>query len=88
MAAATRLAPTAIHPRVNMFILRRVFNIAQRFGRDERGQDLVEYVLLVALIGLAAVVAAPLIEQAIATGYSNYNTNIQDQWEIRDPLGS
>jgi Flp pilus assembly pilin Flp len=67
---------------------RHLVRVIRALVYDDRGQDLVEYVLLVALIGLAAVVAAPLIEQAIATGYSNYNTNIQDQWEIRDPLGS
>ena len=67
---------------------RRIVGKARRFGRDERGQDLVEYALLVALIGLAALVAAPLIEQAIATGYGSYNTNIQDRWDIADPGGS
>ena len=66
----------------------RVVDIARRLRRDEQGQDLVEYALLVALIGLAALVAAPLIEQAIATGYGSYNTNIQDRWEIADPGGS
>ena len=71
-----------------MRTVRRVVDIARRLRRDERGQDLVEYALLVALIGLAALVSAPLIEQAIATGYGSYNTNIQDRWEIADPGGS
>ena len=71
-----------------MRTFRRVVDIARRLRGDEQGQDLVEYALLVALIGLAALVAAPLIEQAIATGYGSYNTNIQDRWEIADPGGS
>jgi Flp pilus assembly pilin Flp len=71
-----------------MRTLRRVVDIARRLRGDEQGQDLVEYALLVALIGLAALVSAPLIEQAIATGYGSYNTNIQDRWEIADPGGS
>jgi len=71
-----------------MRTLRRVAESARRFGRDTRGQDLVEYALLTALIGLAALLSAPLIEQAIAAGYGAYNTNIQDRWEIADPGGS
>jgi len=67
---------------------RRVVDIARRLHRDERGHDLVEYALLTALIGLAALLSAPLIEQAIATGYGSYNTNIQDRWQIADPGGS
>ena len=71
-----------------MRTFRRVLGGARRFRRDDRGQDLVEYGMLVALIGLAALLAAPVIEQAIAAGYAAYNTNIQDSWEIADPGGS
>jgi Flp pilus assembly pilin Flp len=56
-----------------------------RFIRDCRGQDLVEYALLVALIGIAATAAAPTIEGAIRSAYIVWNTQNQDQWLVPNP---
>jgi Flp pilus assembly pilin Flp len=56
-----------------------------RFVRDCRGQDLVEYALLVALIGIAATAAAPTLEGAIRSAYTIWNTQNQDQWRVPDP---
>jgi Flp pilus assembly pilin Flp len=41
-------------------------NLIARFLRDEEGQDLVEYVLLVSLIALAVAAAFPPITTAIS----------------------
>jgi Flp pilus assembly pilin Flp len=56
-----------------------------RFVRDCRGQDLVEYALLVALIGIAATASAPAIETALSAAYTVWNTQTQDVWQMPDP---
>jgi Flp pilus assembly pilin Flp len=56
-----------------------------RFIRGSSGQDLVEYALLVALIGLVAAAAAPTIETAISTAYTSWNTDNQILWQPQDP---
>ncbi len=42
-----------------------------RFVRDERGQDLVEYALVVAAIGLSLIVTVNNLSIAIASLYSS-----------------
>jgi len=56
-----------------------------RFFRDCGGQDLVEYALLAALIGIAATAAAPTLEAALRSAYTVWNTQNQDQWRVPDP---
>ncbi len=55
------------------------------FLRDTAGQDLVEYALLVALVGFVALAAAPAIQNALGTAYVLYNTNTQDLWQPPNP---
>jgi Flp pilus assembly pilin Flp len=43
---------------------------------DERGQDLVEYVIVAALISLAAIVAMKSVAIAIAAAYTNLATKL------------
>jgi Flp pilus assembly pilin Flp len=57
------------------------------FIRDDRGQDLVEYALLTALFGLAALAAAPAIRTALGVAYSAWNTSGQNLWVPPDPAG-
>jgi Flp pilus assembly pilin Flp len=57
----------------------------RRFVRDKSGQDLVEYALLVALVGVVAAAAMPTIETALSTAYSLWNTNTQDLWQPQEP---
>ena len=42
-----------------------------RFLRDEQGQDLVEYALIVAAIGLALIVTVNQVSSAIVSLYSS-----------------
>jgi Flp pilus assembly pilin Flp len=49
-----------------------------RFLQDDAGQDLIEYALLSATIGVAAVAAWNVIPPAIAAAYSNWDTNVQN----------
>jgi Flp pilus assembly pilin Flp len=64
--------------------LRRAF---ARFLHDECGQDLIEYVLLTAALGLASLATWPLIEASIATAYQNLDTQTQGLWEPPAPGG-
>lgn len=48
-----------------------------RFLRDEGGQDVIEYALLAAFIGVCAVVAWTNIPPHIAAAYANWDSTIQ-----------
>jgi Flp pilus assembly pilin Flp len=52
--------------------------ILRRLLYDDEGQDLAEYALLVAFVGIAALAAWLAIEGAIANGYSGWDTVDQD----------
>jgi len=53
----------------------RTFN---RLLREDDGQDLVEYALLVAFVGLAGLAAWLAIQNAIADGYTWWDAADQD----------
>ena len=66
---------------------RRVFHVTSEAIRDERGQDLVEYALLTAIIGISGVLIIPLIVPKMADNYLDWNTDVQNSWEPCDPGG-
>ena len=45
-----------------------------RFVRETEGQDLIEYALLAALIGLGTTLAMTTLSSQISTGFDNVNT--------------
>jgi len=47
-----------------------------RLWKDEAGQDLTEYALLIVLIALAAITAVKGLATAIATVFNNAATNL------------
>ena len=49
-----------------------------RFLSDDDGQDIIEYALLSAFIGICAVAAWINIPPAIAAAYAAWDTNVQD----------
>jgi pilus assembly protein Flp/PilA len=49
-------------------------NILKRLWKEEEGQDLIEYALLVALIALAAVAVFPPVAASINTVFGKANT--------------
>jgi pilus assembly protein Flp/PilA len=59
-------------PPASMSSLLRTFIV------DDRGQDLIEYALLSAFIGLCAVVAWSSIPPGIATAYLSWDTSVQN----------
>jgi pilus assembly protein Flp/PilA len=50
--------------------------LMMRFWREEEGQDLVEYGLLLAVIALAAIAAMSNLATAISTAFSTVSTNL------------
>ena len=62
--------------------------LLQLLIRDDRGQDLIEYALLTAAIGLAGVAVWPLITTAIGVNYQGLDTETQNLWGMPDPSGS
>lgn len=56
-----------------------------QFVANERGQDLLEYALLTAGIGLVGVVAWQAIQGGIGTAYTGWDSGVQNIWEPPDP---
>jgi Flp pilus assembly pilin Flp len=56
-----------------------------RLRRDIDAQDLVEYALLVALVGLVGIAAWSLIRTNLGTRYQQYDTDTQDLYAPEDP---
>ncbi len=56
---------------------------------DDRGQDLIEYALLGAFIGIVGIVAWTTVGSAISTTYGGWDTNVQGlSATTPDPIGS
>ena len=55
--------------------LLRLF-VKMQIVRDERGQDLVEYALVVALIALGATASMSTVATAIGTAFTNVGTKL------------
>jgi pilus assembly protein Flp/PilA len=51
-------------------------NLIARFVREEEGQDLVEYALLIAFIALACIVGLQRLGTAINTTYQSISTSL------------
>ena len=47
-----------------------------RFWRDEQGQDLVEYALIVAAVGLALITTVNTLSQGISSLYSSITADL------------
>ncbi len=62
-----------------------MLNLFFRLMRDDAGQDVLEYALLTAGIGLAGIATWPLIEAGIGAAYQSFDADAQDIWEVPDP---
>ena len=58
-----------------------------RLFRDESGQDVIEYALLAAFIGVAGAAAARSILTTMAVSYPAWDAAVQALWEMPDPAG-
>ena len=62
-----------------------VARVVREFLTDETGQDLVEYALLTATIGLSSAAVWLAIGPTIRTAYSRWGTDIYNSWNSPDP---
>jgi pilus assembly protein Flp/PilA len=53
-------------------------NFIARFVREDEGQDLVEYALLIAFVSLAAIVGMQALGTAINTKYKSISTTLSN----------
>jgi Flp pilus assembly pilin Flp len=67
--AANHASHEAAHFREDL--MSQLINLVKSFGRQEEGQDLLEYALLVALIALIAIGAVGLAGESVATIFNN-----------------
>jgi len=58
-----------------------------RLVEDERGQDVIEYALLTAAIGVVSAATWPVVASAIGTAYSALESNTHNLWEPPPPGG-
>ena len=56
----------------------RMTKILKQLWKDERGQDLVEYGLLLVLVSLGAVAAMGTLASAISGAFGNASTNLSN----------
>ncbi len=59
---------------MNLFILKTW--LESKFAKDERGANLVEYILLVAFIALVVIAGVKLLGNQVNNKFSNASTNL------------
>jgi len=52
---------------------------------DDDAQDVIEYALLTAAVGLAGIATWPLIANGIGDAYQAFDSDTQDIWEVPNP---
>ena len=57
----------------------------RRLWSDDDGQDIIEYALLTASVGLMGIATWPVITASIGATYQRLDTQTQDLWEVPDP---
>jgi Flp pilus assembly pilin Flp len=60
-------------------------DVAARFVSDDCGQDLIEYALLTAIIGISGLLVLSTISTKMGTAYSGWNTAGQNAWQPCPP---
>jgi len=56
-----------------------------QFFSDDSGQDLIEYALLTAIIGISGVLILEALSMTMGAAYSSWNTASQNAWEPGPP---
>ena len=64
----------------------RMSSAAAQLLGDETGQDLVEYALITAFIGVVGILLWENIRTGIGGAYANWDSGGQNLWEPLDPL--
>ncbi len=60
--------------------------ILVRLWKEEKGQDLIEYGLLAAIIGIAGSLVLPLIGPKMAAAFQSWGVNTYNAWQPPDPV--
>lgn len=60
-------------------------SLLHRLLRSDTGQDVIEYALLTAAIGLAGVATWPAIATAVGVNYGRLDSRTQNLWRVPDP---
>ena len=58
--------------------MRKVFEVMQRLQKDESGQGLVEYVLIIALVAIGLVAAMLIFRNAIGNTFTNVTQTLNN----------
>jgi Flp pilus assembly pilin Flp len=53
---------------------------------DDRGQDLIEYALLAAIIGIAGALVLPQIGPKMGNAFSSWGGQVYNAWTPSDPV--
>ncbi len=61
--------------------------LIQRLLRDDRGQDVIEYALLMAGLAIVGIATWPAITTAIGQAYGRLDNNSQGLWRVPNPAG-
>lgn len=56
--------------------IQEIRKLGARLSRDESGQDMAEYAVLIALVALAVVASAVLLGDSIATTFNDIGTSM------------
>jgi len=59
--------------------------VAARFATDDSGQDLIEYALLTAIIGIAGLLALSAFSTKMGPAYIGWNAAGQNAWQPCPP---
>jgi Flp pilus assembly pilin Flp len=62
-----------------------VRTVVSRMFADEGGQDLIEYALLTAIVGIAGLVALSLLSTNMGTVYTSWDAAGQNAWQPCPP---
>ena len=69
--------PKGVVEFMDMNLLRTWLQARLHFGeRDERGANLVEYILLIAFIAIIVIVAVKVLGRTVSTQFSSANSNL------------
>ena len=58
----------------------------RRLFADDRGQDLIEYALLAAIIGIAGLLALQQFSGKVGNAFSNWGGQVYNEWKPSSPI--
>jgi pilus assembly protein Flp/PilA len=71
----------------SLFHRSRLVPLLTAFLHDESGDDLIEYALLAALVGIVGVLTFNTMSGKMGTAYSNWNSTAKSSWVPCPPGG-